>query len=152
MRSTGSGVGGTARRQRGKVDKRRQARGQRSSMSRRRFAIIASVIGLLLIALFIMLRVQNKPAEPRSRDGSVTGAPTGIQRKQNKSAAPLPSDRFVRGTPINTVDPTSGKPIVAGITSTYQGLTIGHCCETSKQQWAALTVAEKEAALQPFLK
>ena len=56
------------------------------------------------------------------------------------------------GTPINKTDHTSGKSIVPGITSTYKGYTIGHCCEVSKGEWQALPDHQKDEKLKQYLK
>jgi hypothetical protein len=86
---------------------------------------------LVLIVLFIIPRGQRKPSEPMS---------------------PVPQSSIATGTPINNVDPTSGKPIVAGITSTYRGYTIGHCCEVSKREFEALSPSQKDTAIRQFLR
>ncbi len=96
-------------------------------MTSGRLALILAVAGLVLVVLFIVPRGQNKLDEPLPRAG------------------------FVTGTPINTVDPTSGKPIVAGLTSLYKGYTIGHCCEVSRQDWEALSADQKDAKVKRFL-
>jgi hypothetical protein len=74
-----------------------------------------------------------------------------MPRRQQEAAQPLPPAKSISRTPINKVDPTSGKPIVEGLVSTYKGYTIGHCCEVSRQTWEALGVPEKEAAIRRFL-
>jgi hypothetical protein len=107
---------------------RAAARMRRSGTSSGRIALIIAVVGLVLIVLFIIPRGQEKTEVPLARAGSMTGSP------------------------INNVDPTSGKPIVAGITSTYKGYTIGHCCATSKAEFEALSPAQKEKAVRRFLK
>ena len=96
-------------------------------MTSGRLALVISVIGLVLIVLFIVPRGQNRPFESR------------------------PQSEPVAGVPINTVDPTSGKATVAGITSVYKGHTIGHCCEVSKQQFQALSAARKDEIVRGFL-
>ena len=54
--------------------------------------------------------------------------------------------------PINTVDPVSGKPIVPGIVSVYKGFRIGHCCNVSKDEWAALSIAQKDSVIERFVR
>jgi hypothetical protein len=128
MKQAGGGSGGTVPGASGKGDKRRDSRRRGSWITSGRLALIISVIGLVLIVLFIIPRGQNRPFEPR------------------------PQSEPVAGVPINTVDPTSGKPTVAGITSIYKGHTIGHCCEVSKREWEALSDAQKDAAIRRFLR
>ncbi|EKD84072.1 MAG: hypothetical protein ACD_39C00263G0002 [uncultured bacterium] len=53
--------------------------------------------------------------------------------------------------PINEFDPTSGKPIVLGIKSIYQGYVIGHCCTVSKDDWEYLPPAQKDAIIKKLL-
>ena len=112
----------------------KKARRQRSVYARKsggsggRIALVIVVVGLVLIVLFIVPRGQQTVEEPLPRTG------------------------FVTGTPINNVDPTSGKPIVAGITSTYKGYTIGHCCAVSKGDFERLLPSQKDAAILRFLK
>ena len=128
MKQTDGGVGGSLQRRLGKEEIRRERRRRRPWMTSGRLALVISVIGLVLIVLFIVPRGQNRPFESR------------------------PQSEPVAGVPINTVDPTSGKATVAGITSVYQGHTIGHCCEVSKRDWEALSNAQKDAAVRRFLK
>lgn len=53
--------------------------------------------------------------------------------------------------PMNKMDPISGKPIMPGITSTYRGCIVGHCCGPSKVEWQQLSPEEKTATLRGFL-
>jgi hypothetical protein len=52
--------------------------------------------------------------------------------------------------PMNTNDPISGKPIMPGITSSYQGHIIGHCCGPSKVEWRELSPEQKTVKIQAF--
>ncbi len=128
MKNRIDGGSGGVERSSSRSGKRREMRRRRSSGSSGRIALILAVVGLVLIVLFIVPRGQNKPTETLLRAGLVTG------------------------TPINSVDPTSGKPIVSGITSEYKGYTIGHCCAQSKGDWEALGASQKEAAIRRFLR
>jgi hypothetical protein len=87
-----------------------------------------AVVGLVLIVVFIIPRGQGKQGEP------------------------LPRSTFTTSTPINTSDPTSGKPVVPGITSVYKGYMIGHCCDVSGRDWEALSAERKDAFVRGFLK
>lgn len=155
-----SSTGGGPRAMPGNDDKPREAGRKRSLMSSGRAALIISVIGLVLIILFIVPRGQNRSGGP-AQSGAIAGQPTrsaGSQAAESpppltsmRSYEPLAEAKVVTGTPINTVDPTSGKPIVGGIVSTYKGYTIGHCCEVSKRQWEAHTNAKKDADVRRFL-
>jgi hypothetical protein len=109
-------------------DKQRTMPKRRSSWSLGRIALILAVVGFALIVVLVIPREQKKPAEPLSQEA------------------------VTFGNPINTVDPTSGNPIVAGITSTYKGYTVGHCCEASKGEWEALSESRKDSAIQQFLR
>jgi len=53
--------------------------------------------------------------------------------------------------PTNKVDPISSKPIMPGITSTYQQYIIGHCCADSKIEWNQLRPEQKAEKFQSFL-
>jgi hypothetical protein len=108
-------------------DRRRTTPRGPSSGSSGRIALILAVVGLILIVVFI------------------------IPRGQQKSAEPLPRTSLATGIPINNVDPTSGKPVVAGIASTYKKYTIGHCCAESQKEWEALSESQKDAAVRRFV-
>lgn len=125
--ASGSGVGGGERSASGR-DRRRKAQKRRSGGRSGRIALVLAVVGLVLIVVFIVPRGPQKRAESLKRAG------------------------FTTGIPINNVDPTSGKPIVAGITSVHKGYTIGHCCGPSRQDWEALSAERKEAFVRRFLK
>ena len=127
MKNTSGGAGGGDKHA-GRRDRRREVQRRRSGLSSGRIALIVAVVGLVLIVVFIVPRGQQKPAEPLKRAG------------------------FTTGIAINNVDPTSGKAIVAGITSVYKGHTIGHCCDPSRQEWEALSVERKEAFIRGFMK
>ena len=75
-----------------------------------------------------------------------------LPRGQNEPVATLPGSMFTSSTPINATDPTSGKPVVPGVTSVYKGYTIGHCCQVSKEDWDASSVENKEAFVRRFVK
>jgi hypothetical protein len=109
------------------VRDRQRAAPRGPSWSSGKIALVLAVVGLVLIVVFIIPRGQQRPAEPLART------------------------TFTTGVPINNVDPTSGKPIVAGLTSTYKGHTIGHCCAESQGQWEALSESQKDAAIRRFL-
>jgi hypothetical protein len=109
-------------------DRQREARMRRSGGSSGRIALVLAIVGLVLIVLFVIPRGQGKPAEL------------------------LPRSTFTTSSPINTSDPTSGKPVVPGITSVYKGYTIGHCCGPSKADWEALSAERKEAFIRGFLR
>lgn len=93
-----------------------------------RIALILAVLGLVLIVVFI------------------------IPRGQTRSAEPLPRATLATSDPINTTDPTSGKPVALGLSSVYKGYTIGHCCAQSKTDWEVLSVERKEAYIRGFLR
>jgi hypothetical protein len=124
MKNVGGHDAGGGEKHPGTHEKRRQRR--RSGVSSGQIALVLAVVGLVLIVLFI------------------------IPRGQNRSVDPLSRSMLTMGTPINSTDPTSGKPVVAGITSVYKGYTIGHCCEVSKQEWEALSIERKEAYVRQF--
>ncbi len=121
----GSGQGERGGAKRG--GRREMARGG-SGGSGGRIALVLSVIGLVLIVLFL------------------------IPRGGSKTVEPLPPAAVASANPINLADPTSGKPVVPGIASVYKGYTIGHCCAVSKTDWENLTVAQKDAAVRRFLR
>jgi hypothetical protein len=101
---------------------------RRSGGSNGRIALILAVVGLVLIVVFL------------------------VPRGQNRSAEPLPRATLATSGPINTTDPTSGKPAVPGLTSVYNGYTIGHCCAQSKTDWEVLSVERKESYIRGFLR
>jgi hypothetical protein len=101
---------------------------RRFSWSKGKIIVILAVVGLILFVLYFVSGGQQKPIEP---------LPVGAQTS---------------GTPINDVDPMSGKPIVPGITSQYKGYTIGHCCNVSRGEWLALSDSQKDASLRRFLR
>jgi hypothetical protein len=93
-----------------------------------RIALVLAVIALVLVVVFII---------PRGRSGG---------------AGALQQATFVSTVPINQVDPTSGKPIVPGITSVYKGYTIGHCCTQSVADWEKLSEAVKDEAVRRYFR
>ncbi|MDP2984456.1 MAG: hypothetical protein Q8O92_14150 [Candidatus Latescibacter sp.] len=99
----------------------------RSSWRFGRLALILVTAGLVLIGIFIIYGSQKKPIELLPR--------TAVNSK----------------IPINKVDPISGAPIVAGITSTFKGYVIGHCCTVSKRDWEILSPSQKDAKINEFL-
>lgn len=68
-----------------------------------------------------------------------------------KSAVTLSQKADTNNIPMNTLDPMSGKPIMPGITSTYRGCIVGHCCGPSKSEWLQLSPQQKIATIQGFL-
>lgn len=104
----------------------KQAKLKRLWASIRRNAIGLTIIGLILFALFGLPLLEGK-------------------------VDPVPEATVSSSAPINDVDPTSGKPIVSGITSVYKGYTIGHCCVNSKQDWEGLSVAQKERFMRKYI-
>jgi hypothetical protein len=96
--------------------------------SRGRIALVLVVVGLVLVAVFVIPRGKSNPAGSLSRSAVTTS------------------------TPINASDPTSGKPVVPGITSVYKGCTVGHCCGPSKADWEALSVEKKEVFIRAYLR
>ncbi len=123
----GGGVDGADRRA-GKRDRHRDARMRRFGGSRGRIALVLAVVGLVLVVVFIL---------PRGKSNQVGS---------------LPRSTLTTSTPMNASDPTSGKPVVPGITSVYKGYTIGHCCGPSKADWEALSVEKKEAFIRAYLR
>ncbi len=65
---------------------------------------------------------------------------------------PIPEAAVPNPTPINTVDPSSGKPVVDGINSVYKGYTIAHCCENGRASWEELPEKKKDASIRRFLR
>lgn len=129
MGKIGGGADGEGQRAGKRISRReRQQQGRRSGGNSGRIALILAVVGLVLIVVFI------------------------IPRGQSKSAVSLPRANLVTSTPINNTDPTSGKPIVPGVTSVYKGYTIGHCCGPSKTDWENLSVERREAFIRGFLR
>jgi hypothetical protein len=115
----------------GEMARSDRLRGKAKHRLSRRFgkgALIIAGIGFVLIVIFLI-----------------------IPSRRQKQAEPIPRETFTTGSPINKIDPTSGKPIVPGITSSYNGYTIGHCCAQSKSQWEALSVSQKDAKIRSFL-
>lgn len=108
-------------------DKRQGKRKHRAAVKRRRIALILTVVGLVAIVLFVVSGGERTPPEPLRRA------------------------EFTSATPINKVDPTSGEPIVAGISSVYKGYTIGHCCYPSRGDWEVLSTERKEKFIRDTL-
>lgn len=109
-------------------ERQQETRRRGSGVSSGRIALVLAVLGLVLIVVFI------------------------IPRGQGKSVGSLPPATFTASTPINMVDPTSGKPVVPGITSQYKGYLIGHCCAQSALDWEALSVEKKETFIRAYLR
>lgn len=128
MTRVSTGGSGQAERGGARRSRRRETAKRGSGGGSGRIALILAVVGLVLIVVFI------------------------IPRGRNKGAEPLRQATFVSSSPINPVDPTSGKPIVPGITSVYKGYTIGHCCVPSKGDWEKLTETAKDDAVRRFLR
>ena len=107
--------------------KKKRKRSGSPPVKKRRFPIeavaILALVGLLLTVV-VVREVLHEPLEPAA-------AFTGV--------------------PINQVDPTSGEPIVAGLTSVYKKYTIGHCCVPSQTDWEQLSEREKDNAVNRFL-
>lgn len=68
------------------------------------------------------------------------------------AGGPIPESAVPSPTPINTVDPSSGKPVVEGINSVYKGYTIAHCCENTRVTWEDLPEKKKDASIRRFLR
>jgi hypothetical protein len=128
VKNTTGTVAGEGDKHTGRHDRQRKVHRRRSGGSSGRIALILAIVGLVLIVVFVVPRGQQKSAEPLKRAG------------------------FTTGIPINDADPTSNKPIVSGISSTYKGYTVGHCCAVSKQDWEALSVERKEAFIRGFMR
>ena len=128
MQSKRAGSSSGTQRPPGVRERGRGIPGQHSAGSSGRIALVLAVVGLVLIVLFIIPRGQQRPIAPLSRAAGYTA------------------------TPINSTDPTSGKPIVPGVTSIYKGYTIGHCCVTSKGDWEALSDSRKGDFLRRFVR
>jgi hypothetical protein len=109
-------------------ERQQAARHRRSGGGSGRIALLVAVLALVLVVLFIVPKGPGKKVEP------------------------LPRASLVTSTPINTTDPTSGKPIAPGLTSTYKGYTIGHCCAQSKTDWEVLGVERKDSYVRGFLR
>lgn len=127
-KSPGGGGANAGDRRVSRQDRHRERRMRRSGGSNGRIALILAVVGLVLIVVLI------------------------IPRGQNKSAEQLPRATLATSGPINTTDPTSGRPVVPGLTSVYKGYTIGHCCAQSKTDWEDLSVERKEAFIRGYLR
>ena len=121
----GTGAGGKPPAQREKIQKHRS---RPSGGGRGRLALILAVVGLVVVVVFL------------------------IPRQRNKTGGSLPPATSISSSPINISDPTSGKPVVPGITSVYKGYTIGHCCVPSKGDWEALSVERKEAFVRAYVR
>lgn len=48
---------------------------------------------------------------------------------------------------FNTTCPFSGEPVKAGVTSTYNGKTVGFCCNGCKEKFEKASAADKDAML-----
>ena len=120
----------------------RDLRGRRFSWSRSAGIIMLLAGGIALIIVFVTTRERNRPPESAAQSASVP----------RNTVLPLPPPEYDAEKPINSYDPTSGKPISPGITSSYRGYTIGHCCYNSKLKWDALEPGEKEAFIMRFVK
>jgi len=109
---------------------------------------IAATVVLAGVVFVVTRRPADRPPPPRSE--RVAPPPSQVPAAAPPRApAALPP---LTGNPINTTDPVSGKPIVPGILSVYQGHTVGHCCPTSRGDWERLPEADKDAAIQRFLR
>ncbi len=71
---------------------------------------------------------------------------------RGEASGPLSEAVVPSPTPINTVDPSSGKPIAEGVNSIYKGYTIAHCCENSRASWEQLEEKNKDATVRRFLR
>ena len=109
-------------------DRPREKRMRRAGGGHGRIALILAVVGLVLVVVFI------------------------IPRGQDKTAEPLPRATLATSDPINTTDPTSGKPVIPGLNSVYKGYTIGHCCAQSKTDWEVLSVERKDSFIRGYLR
>ncbi len=128
MKHKASGRGGRARRQRG-VSGRSKTRPRRLSLEvAGRIVLPLIVASLVLIILFVV--------------------PSG----RGDASGPLPDAAVPNPTPINTVDPSSGKSIVEGANSVYKGYTIGHCCANGRVTWEELSEKKKDASIRRFLR
>jgi hypothetical protein len=116
------GKGGTR-----KEERIKQAKMRRFWRSLRRNAIGLAIIGAIISALFGLYYLEAR-------------------------VDPVPEAAIPGSAPINDVDPTSGKPIISGITSVYKGYTIGHCCLNSKQEWDNQSAALKERFVRKYIK
>ena len=118
----------------------RDLRGRRFSWSRSAGIIMLLAGGIALIIFFVTTRERNRPPESAAQSASVPG----------NTVLPLPRPEYAAGKPINSYDPMSEKPISPGITSSYRGYTIGHCCYEGKREWDALEPGKKEAFIMRF--
>lgn len=128
MKNTNAGGVDAEEKRAAKRERRREMQKRRSGGGGGRIALVLAVVGLVLIVVFVIPRGQGKQAES------------------------LPRSTFTTSSPINTSDPTSGKPVVPGFTSVYKGYTIGHCCGPSKADWEALSVERKESFIRGYLR
>lgn len=119
---------GGARRRRG-LGGRSRTRPRRWSLEMTGRIILPLIVASLVLIVLVVL--------PSGRGGA---------------SGPLSEAAVPSGTPINTVDPSSGKPIVEGTNSVYKGYTIGHCCAGSRVSWEELSEKKKDASIRRFLR
>lgn len=142
-------------------DRQRNIHRRRFSWSKGVGIILAVICVIAVIAYFMIPREQNKIAESQDQTGDIPVKPTSSESLPKSAGVPvkatvipesLPRSDYTPGKPINKYDPVSGKPIVAGITSTYKGYTIGHCCDVSRQEWVYKGEKEKDAFIRVTLR
>lgn len=123
--------------------------------------VAAVVVGLtaillILVAFDILPRRSSRRSAPskEATSGSVSQGVSGAANRRRASGpgrASLPWATSSSGKTINRIAPTSGKPIVPGVVSTYKGYKIGHCCEPSRVEWEALSESRKDDDVRRFL-
>ena len=106
--------------------------------------ILAAVLGGG-IALMLFSSCNPAPSRP---EAAPVASPDSSYPRSTPAASPYTANS---GNTINTSDPLSGKSVTAGITSTYKGHVIGHCCEEGRRRWNALAADEKDAHLARML-
>jgi hypothetical protein len=146
---------------RGGVFRDEPPRPPRRSIAGRAVAVVIGVlaVGLILVALDVIPRWPGKSAGPLPRVAPATAGPAdGGSGSGSRSTGParvatepLSWANTSSGEPINRIAPTSGKPISPGVVSSYKGYTVGHCCETSRREWEALSESQKDADVRRFL-
>lgn len=51
------------------------------------------------------------------------------------------------GAPMNTKCPVGGEKVDSTVTTSYNGKTVGFCCNTCKGKWDGMTAEKKSAAI-----
>lgn len=70
------------------------------------------------------------------------------QKSSDNMNKPQSSTMNTSGHPVNKTCPVSGEPLPANATTvSYQGKTVGFCCDHCPAKWDKMSDAEKQAKL-----